>query len=143
MKFNLLFAAFFLLGGLSLQAQFMDAEPGDEELDLCMENVSAGDYSEAGMAPCGTAMEKGNTKTMTYLANLLYESGEQSYPDAFGLFKLAAEGGNPDGMFMTGAMYYLGHGVDMDKKEAKTWITKAADGGNESAKYALTQFDFN
>lgn len=143
MKINLLFIILFFAGGLTVQAQFTAAEPGDEEFDLCMDNVNAGDYSQEALAVCGTAMEKGNTKTMMYLGNLLYESGEESFPDAFGLFKMAADAGNPDGMFMTGALYYLGHGVKMDKKESKAWITKAADGGNETAKAALTQFDFD
>lgn len=63
---------------------------------------------------------------------------------ADGLFdfqmKLASKG-NAEAEFKVGEMYETGFGVKVDKAEAMTWITKAANQGHETASFKLLYWD--
>lgn len=50
--------------------------------------------------------------------------------DAFKLFRMAAETGNAQALFIIGECYYNGWYVDKDKKEAAEWYKRAADAGH-------------
>lgn len=52
-----------------------------------------------------------------------------------------AQKGNAEAEFKVGEMYETGFGVKKDINEAKTWITKSAHQGNESAKFKLLYWD--
>ena len=41
-------------------------------------------------------------------------------------FKVGAEGGNAVCQYQVGMMYYSGRGVDVDYKQARLWLEKAA-----------------
>ena len=41
-------------------------------------------------------------------------------------YKVGAEGGNVTSQYMVGEMYYEGYGVDVDYKQARAWLEKAA-----------------
>ena len=63
---------------------------------------------------------------------------------ADGLFdfqmKLAKKG-NAEAQYKVGEMYETGFGVKKDMKEAKSWITKSAGQGHETAKFKLLYWD--
>ena len=63
---------------------------------------------------------------------------------ADGLFdfqmKLAKKG-NAEAEYKVGEMYETGFGVKKDKNEARSWVTKAAHQGHETAKFKLLYWD--
>ena len=66
----------------------------------------------------------------------LYQEGqgvEKNYSKAIKYFRLAAEQGDPLGMFNLGVMYYKGKGVYQDIEEALRWFERSAECGNEAA----------
>ena len=67
-----------------------------------------------------------------------------SISQADGLFdfqmKLAKKG-NAEAEFKVGEMYETGFGVKKDMNEAKSWVTKAAHQGHETAKFKLLYWD--
>lgn len=53
----------------------------------------------------------------------------------------AAEQDHAGAQYNLGVCYYMGHGVDADKTEARRWIAAAAEKGNADAVRALRLFD--
>lgn len=49
------------------------------------------------------------------------------YSEAAGLFRKAAESGNPSAQFNLGMLYKAGRGVRQDYAEAVKWFRKAAE----------------
>ena len=67
-----------------------------------------------------------------------------SLSQADGLFDFQmkmAEKGNAEAEYKVGEMYETGFGVKKDMKEAKSWITKSAGQGHETAKFKLLYWD--
>lgn len=52
-----------------------------------------------------------------------------------------AQKGNAEAQFKVGEMYESGFGVEKDLKEAKSWVSKAASKGHETAGYKLLYWD--
>jgi len=52
-----------------------------------------------------------------------------------------AEKGNAEAQFKVGEMYETGFGVTQDMEQARSWITKAADQGHETAGFKLLFWD--
>lgn len=55
---------------------------------------------------------------------------EENHEKAFSYFKKAADAGNVDAQYMTGACYVDGDGVEADFKAAFSYFKKSADGGD-------------
>lgn len=74
---------------------------------------------------------------------LLYTTGgngvSQDYERAFRLFQIAADKGDPNGMFYLGTLYISGNGVTADIREGKKWVQQAANLGVEEAKELLSK----
>ena len=58
---------------------------------------------------------------------------KKKYPQAFQLYKKAAEAGHPEAMNEIGWMYEKGEAVATDYTKALQWYTKAAEAGNAAA----------
>jgi TPR repeat protein len=58
---------------------------------------------------------------------------KQNYRSAFVRLMPEAEKGNCDAQYAVGYMYYYGEGVTEDKKNARKWIIRAAEGGQKDA----------
>ena len=69
------------------------------------------------------------------LAKLHYR--HKKYDKALGLFREAAELGDPVAMYFTGEMYDAGKGVNQDYERAVFWYTQAAEQGDPSAQCRL------
>ena len=54
------------------------------------------------------------------------------YAKALQLYQQAAERGDAEAQFIVGGMYYLGKGIDPDKKNGFKWLLKAAEQGKVS-----------
>lgn len=52
-----------------------------------------------------------------------------------------AQKGNAEAQFKVGEMYETGRGVEKNMVEAKRWITRAAEQGNQAANYKLLYYD--
>ena len=61
------------------------------------------------------------------------------YSRSMAAFTVCAEGGNADCQFMVGTMYYNGLGADVDYKQARTWLEKAAAQDDPDAVHQLGQ----
>ncbi|CDZ78120.1 Sel1 repeat [Legionella massiliensis] len=61
----------------------------------------------------------------------------QHYRQAFIRLKPEADKGQPDAEYAVGYMYYYGHGVIEDRKQARYWIKRAAVAGQPDAIQAL------
>ena len=64
--------------------------------------------------------------------------------NADGLFDFQmklAEKGNAEAQFKVGEMYETGFGVKQDMEQARSWISKAADQGHETAGFKLLYWD--
>lgn len=59
------------------------------------------------------------------------------YATALAIFRPLAEQGNVDAQFGLGAMYWDGHGVAQDLKEAVKWFQLASAQGHANAQFAL------
>jgi TPR repeat protein len=60
---------------------------------------------------------------------------------AYGNFKKAAEGGLPEGMYMTGLLHTDNLVVKRDYAQAWRWLRAAADSGNANAAEVLVEFE--
>ena len=69
----------------------------------------------------------------------LYGDGsiETALVEAAAWYRQAAERGNVDALFMLGAMYDRGEGVEQDHEEAVRWFLKAAEQGCADAQFIL------
>jgi len=80
--------------------------------------------------------EQGDVDSM-YLLGVLYENGddeiEQNYDKALEWYKKAAEIKDTDSMCAIAKLYEEGKGVKKNLKEAKKWMQKAANLGDEKA----------
>ena len=66
----------------------------------------------------------------------LYKKGqgvEKNNSKAIKYFRMAAEQGDPLGMFNLGVMYYKGKGIHQDIEEALRWFERSAECGYEDA----------
>ena len=61
----------------------------------------------------------------------------ENYQEAVRLFRLSADAGNAEAMYMLGDCYCYGWGVDEDEAQAVVWYRKAAEAGNAHAMYRL------
>ncbi|MEM9123596.1 MAG: tetratricopeptide repeat protein [Pseudomonadota bacterium] len=68
-------------------------------------------------------------------AQIAYQAGDLD--TAFLLWKLEAESGNTEAMWLIGNMYYSGNGVKEDPNEAVLWYRKAADLGHTESQVTL------
>lgn len=75
------------------------------------------------------------SKTEFGLAIAAY--GRKDYGTAFRLMKAVAERGSADAQFQIAGFYIFGKGVARNLEEGELWLKKAADQGNESARFAL------
>lgn len=64
-----------------------------------------------------------------------YANGD--YDTAFKFYREAAARPIPSAHYIMGVMYWEGHGVEKDTREAIRWFKKAADGGNGDAQLEL------
>ena len=74
-------------------------------------------------------------KQLIKLAKSHYKSRE--YDKALGLFREAAELGDPAAQFFTGEMYEAAEGTPLDYEQAVYWYSKAAEQGDASAQNRL------
>jgi len=68
---------------------------------------------------------EGYAPSQAYLAEILDESGENH--EAARLFKLAADQGNPAGLFGLGFMHLKGEGVEKDEAKGMALVRQAAE----------------
>ena len=61
--------------------------------------------------------------------------------DLFDSQMILAKQGNAEAQLKVGEMYENGFGVDQDKKEAKYWITRAANQNHQTARFKLLYWD--
>ena len=61
----------------------------------------------------------------------------QDYRQAFIRLMPAAKAGNADAQYAVGYMYYYGQGVTEDRKQAWSWIQRAAQGKQADAIQAV------
>ena len=85
--------------------------------------------------PCGGPMRKRR-------AEMLYDEGcdfcnEETWEDAVGCFREAAEVGHARAQCWIGILYYKGHGVPQAYEEAAKWYRKAAEQGEQYAQCNL------
>lgn len=65
--------------------------------------------------------------------------GRGDYTDAIKLFRPLAERGHNDAQYNLAFMYFMGHGVEKDRKTALTWYRKSADQGHPVAQFSIGQ----
>lgn len=71
-------------------------------------------------------------ETRNAILNYFYGKGvEQDYAKAVEYYTLAAEQGEPAGLFGLGECYYLGQGLEKDLDKATEWYRKALEAGFE------------
>jgi len=78
------------------------------------------------------AVERGDYASEVLLGNL-YED-KKDYDTAFIYYSLAADHGNPKGMYYVAWAYRLGEGVIEDKEKAVEWFFSAIEAGHSRAK---------
>lgn len=83
------------------------------------------------------AADAGHTEAQVVLASILDTA--ESDEEAVAYYRKAAAAGNLDGIFGLGTMIGAGEGVKKDVKEAKSLITRAAEGGHKLAIRSLAQ----
>jgi TPR repeat protein len=81
-------------------------------------------------------------------SNPLVEQGRaaaehERYPEAFALFKRAAEQGDARAQFEAGSMYAVGRGVEKNCDLAMNWLSKSANQNFSYAQGALASVYFN
>jgi hypothetical protein len=77
------------------------------------------------------AADAGHAEAQATLAEIYYESGFDE--EAAQYFRKAADQNNAYAQLRLGGMYVEGQGVAPDLKEARRWISMAAEQGNKSA----------
>lgn len=124
-----------LAGMLAFSGALLAAD--NEDYDLGFKRYQEGDVVGA-MTPLRKAANAGHIKAMVLLAQILDAS--EFDEDAVGLFRQAAELGDPDGMFGLGAMTASGEGLKKKDPEAgRAWILKAAELGHVQAINVMAQ----
>lgn len=83
------------------------------------------------------AADAGHTEAQVVLASILDTA--ESDEEAVAYYRKAAAAGNLDGIFGLGTMIGAGEGVKKDVKEARSLITRAAEGGHKLAIRSLAQ----
>jgi TPR repeat protein len=91
---------------------------------------AAGDLI-AAMPSLRKAADAGHASAQALIAEILQQADEG--PEAVTYYRKAALQGNADGQFGLGAMLAIGEGVAKDIKEARKWITLAAEQGHKLA----------
>ena len=69
--------------------------------------------------------------------------GDDAAKKKFEETKANAEKGDASAQFSLGIMYFKGHGVSQDHKEAVKWYRKSAEQGDAGAQYALGYLYYN
>lgn len=95
---------------------------------------TAGDLI-AAMPPLRKAADAGHAAAQALLAEILQQADEG--PEAITYYRKAALQGNADGQFGLGSMLAVGEGAPKDIKEARKWITLAAEQGHKLAIHEL------
>ena len=85
--------------------------------------------------------DQGHAPSQALLGQILDQSEQNE--EAVKYFRLAAEQGNPDGLFGLGTMYASGDGVARDLGAARGWMVKAADAGHVQAVQAVAMAYMN
>ncbi len=93
-----------------------------------------GDVREA-IAKLRPAADAGHAKAQSLLGSIL-DAAEQD-EEAARYLKLAAEQGEPDGMYLYAAMLGSGQGTRRDAARAREWMERAAKAGKREAVIAL------
>lgn len=83
------------------------------------------------------AADAGHAEAQVVLASIL--DAAESDEEAVAYYRKAAAAGNLDGIYGLGVMLGSGEGVKKDAKEARTLITRAAEGGHKLAIRSLAQ----
>lgn len=134
--------------------------PGSEELNKGLAALNKSEYQTA-LDFFTESAGKGNAAAMYNLGYMYYNNKlpqqstsynsndvlnsvlngskqtEERRQKAFGWYKKAAEAGSTKGMYAVGFLYSQGEGVPQNTGEAKKWLQKAADNGDEEAKKEL------
>jgi len=77
----------------------------------------------------------GETQTPTAIDLGEYDSpSDEALEGAFKYSKIAAEGGDPEGMWRLAWRYYNGDGCEQSKKEALKWWKKASEKGHAESR---------
>jgi TPR repeat protein len=108
----------------------------DEDFASGMVSYRRADFVTA-MPLLRKAADAGHTEAQVVLASILDTA--ESDEEAVAYYRKAAAAGNLDGIFGLGTMLGAGEGVKKDVKEARSLITRAAEGGHKLAIRSLAQ----
>jgi TPR repeat protein len=78
---------------------------------------------------------RGEPKAMFSLGQIAYD--ERDYFDALVWFKRASDAGHNRSLYFIGKLYWRGHGVEQDKKEAMRYFHRAASSKVDEAQRVL------
>jgi TPR repeat protein len=99
---------------------------------MSMGCVFADSHSDEAQRLLEQLPEIENQTTREY--DFMHSSSEEVL---FDVIKVGAESGDSDAQFLLAVMYDEGQGVEVDKKEAVKWYTKAAESGDSDAQNNL------
>jgi len=110
-----------------------------EEFDICMINLQAGNY-QAALDELTKLSEKGFMKAALKLGEM-YSNGtgvEKDAEEAFKWYKKAADANDPEGKFQIAQMYMEGRGVPQDEVEGAKQMLEAAEMDFAKAQFQMT-----
>jgi TPR repeat protein len=77
----------------------------------------------------------GDTRAMFSLGQIAYD--DRDFSEALVWFRRAADAGHDRSLYFIGRLYWRGHGVEQDKKEAMRYFHRAASGKVREAQRVL------
>lgn len=107
------------------------ANRADVRLVLGQLELALADYHKALNFKTLNKTEIGNAHNN--IANIYYHGTNKDYVQAFNHYKLAAENGNAAAMNSFGVAYFMGRGIDADRKLALDWYRQSAENGYGNA----------